>query len=129
MMVKEIARSGVWVLPSTSIKEAARKISEGNNIALLVKTTDDEFMGVFSYVQLSEAVAQGDVEASIEQYVDTEPTFVMYDADVVDALRLMKKFETPYLVVLNEDEEPYAVVMAIDVIKAITPIIENLLGE
>ncbi len=129
MMVKEIARTGIWVLPSTTIREAAEKMSDGDNVALLVKTADDEFLGVFSYVQLSEAVAQGDIEAPIEQYVDTEPIFVMHDADVIDVLRLMKKFEVPYVVVLDEEEEPSSVVMAIDVIKAITPILEGLLGD
>jgi len=126
--VSELAKEVPWVLPGLPVMEAAKKMKESNTMCLLVKTIDNEFMGVFGHTELIDAVSQGALHEAIEEYVNTEPVFVLHDADIMDAILLFKKHNSLYLVVLNKEEEPYAILSVMDVMRTAASILENLFG-
>ncbi|UXD22607.1 hypothetical protein IPA_06670 [Ignicoccus pacificus DSM 13166] len=126
MKVSELAREVPWILPGLPVREAARLMDESNSLALLVKTVDDEFLGVFGYTELLDAASRGELDEAVEEYVNTEPPLVLHDADIKDAVLLFKKHESLYLVVLNDKEEPYALLSVMDVMKMAASIIENI---
>ncbi len=126
MKVRELAKEVPWILPGLPVKEAAKLMREKDTMCLLVKTVDDEFMGVFGHTELIEAAAEGRLEDAVETYVNTEPVFVLNDADIKDAILLFKKHQVLYLVVLDEKEDPYAILSVMDVMKMAASIIEAL---
>ena len=128
MKVSELAKSVPWVLPGLPVREAAKKMKENDVMCLLVKTIDNEFLGIFGHTELIDAVSRGALDEAIEEFVNTEPVFVLHDADVMDAILLFKKHNSLYLVVLDENEDPYAIVSVMDVMRAAASILENLFG-
>lgn len=129
MKVAELAKEVPWVLPTTKVYEAANLMREHEVPCVLVKTADGEFVGTFCRRELVEAAADNKCNEPIEEYVNTEPSYVLYDADVTDAILLFNKYQEEELVVLNEKDEPYAVITTIDVVRIAGKILENIFSE
>ena len=129
MKVSEVARKVPWTTPTTKVREAAKLMEEAEVPCVMVKTVDGEFVGIFCRRELVSAASEGRCEDAIEDYVNTEPSFVTYDADVIDAIKLFNKYMEEELVVMNEKEEPYAVITTIDVVRIAGKILESIYGE
>ncbi|ABU81627.1 CBS domain-containing protein [Ignicoccus hospitalis] len=129
MKVAEVAREAPWVTPATKVYEAARLMEESEVPCVMVKTVDGEFVGIFCRRELVSAASENNCHDVIEDYVNTEPSFVSYDADVIDAIKLFNKYKEEELVVLNENEEPYAVITTIDVVRIAGKILESIYGD
>ncbi len=129
MKVAEVAHEAPWVTPATKVSEAAKLMEEHEVPCVMVKTVDGEFLGIFCRRELVEAASENNCDDAIEDYINTEPSFVAYDADVVDAIKLFNKYQEEELVVLNDKGEPYAVITTIDVVRIAGKILESIYGE
>jgi len=129
LKVAEVAREAPWTTPATKVSEAAKLMEEHEVPCVMVKTVDGEFLGIFCRRELVEAASENKCDDAIEDFVNTEPSFVVYDADVVDAIKLFNKYQEEELVVVDENNEPYAVITTIDVVRIAGKILESVYEE
>ena len=97
------------VEPSASIQDAAAKMKEADTGAILV-VDGDELKGIVTDRDIVvNAVAEGNSEAKVEDVCSADATTIEPDADLRDAIGLMRENKVRRLPVV-EDGQPVGIV-------------------
>ncbi len=107
------------VEPSASIQDAAAKMKEADAGAILV-VDGDELKGIVTDRDIVvNAVAEGNAEAKVEDVCSTDTTTVEPDADLSDAIGLMREHKVRRLPVVEEGERLVGIVAQADIARAL----------
>jgi CBS domain-containing protein len=98
------------VEPGDSIEDAAAKMKEADVGAVLVVDGDDLKGIVTDRDIVVNAVAEGNGDASVEDVASTDTTTIEADAELTDAISLMREKKVRRLPVVDDDGEPVGIV-------------------
>lgn len=97
------------VEPGDSIEDAAQKMKE-NDVGALLVVDGDELKGIVTDRDVSNAVAEGKGDGSVEDVASTDTTTIDPDSSLEDAIKLMRDNKVRRLPVVDDDGKPVGIV-------------------
>jgi CBS domain-containing protein len=105
-----MSENPVSVEPGDSIEDAAAKMKEADTGAVLV-VDGDELKGIVTDRDIAvDATAEGNTDAKVEDVASTDTTTIKADADLREAIDLMREKKVRRLPVVDDDGEPVGIV-------------------
>lgn len=119
--VAEVAHIGlIWSEADESVKDVSAKFIEKGIEGAPVRR-DGETVGIVTFTDLGRALAEGDIDASIEEFMTPDPKSVSLEENIFDVMRLMEENEIGRLVV-TDDGEAVGIVTRTDILRRLSPV-------
>ncbi|AEM39297.1 putative signal transduction protein with CBS domains [Pyrolobus fumarii 1A] len=110
----------ITLKPNMSIREAAKILSEKMIRGAPVIDDEGRLIGIITLADIAKAVAEGRLDAKVEEYMSKEVVTVREDQDILDAIRLMQKYRIGRLVVLDAMGKLKGIVTRTDILRFIS---------
>ncbi|GGP21942.1 histidine kinase [Thermocladium modestius] len=115
--VKEISSKQVLVISKGEpLRAAARLFSERKIRALPVVDDGGRLVGLITSTDVARAYVEGNLDATVEEYMRSEVPFIRDDDDVYDAINLMISKNIGRLVVIDDKNNPVGIITRTDVL-------------
>lgn len=113
-----MTRTAVTLLPSASIQEAAKTMSEARVSSIMI-TDDSALLGVVTDRDLRNRVLAAGVDPHepVASIMTTKPKYIFENNRVFSALHLMLKHNIHHLPVLDEERKPLGMITSTDLLR------------
>ena len=119
-IVGRIATRNIITLnPEMSIREAAATLSKHMIRGAPVTDKEGRLRGIITLTDIARAVAEGRIDAKVEEYMSREVITVREDQDVLDAVKLMNRYRIGRLVVVDAKGKIVGIVTRTDILRFI----------
>ncbi len=119
--VREVAHIGelVTIHPKATIVEAARRMVEHKVKGLPVVDERGQLMGIITQSDIARAIAEGKINALVEDYMSRPPITVREDSDILEAIEIMNSRNIGRVIVLDSHGKMTGIVTRTDILKFI----------
>jgi predicted transcriptional regulator len=119
--VREIAHMGnlITITPDATIIEAARKMVEHKVKGLPVIDGEEKLIGIITQSDVARAIADGKVNAKVEEYMSRPPITVREDSDILEAIDIMNSRNIGRVIVVDSKGRMTGIVTRTDILKFI----------
>ena len=107
----------ITIRKDSTLREAAILFAEHRIRALPVVDDDSRIIGLITTHDLAIAVAKGDYNAKVSDYMRREVPVIHIDSDIYDAIKLMFKYKIGRLIVIDSSGKPVGIVTRTDIMK------------
>ncbi|NPB00841.1 MAG: CBS domain-containing protein [Crenarchaeota archaeon] len=114
-----MTRNLITIHKDTTLRQAAEIFAEHRIRALPVIDDDGRIIGLITTSDLAAAVAKGDLNSKVSNYMRKEVPVIHIDSDIYDAVKLMLKHRIGRLIVIDSAGKPVGIVTRTDVLKYI----------
>ncbi len=116
--VKEISSKQVLVISKGEpLRAAAQLLSERKIRALPVVDDGGRLVGLITSTDVARAYVEGNLDATVEEYMRSEVPLIRDDDDVYDAINLMSSKNIGRLVVIDNKNNPVGIITRTDVLE------------
>ncbi len=118
------SRDLVTLRPEMSIREAAKILSERLIRGAPVVDEQGRLTGIITLADIARAVAEGRLDARVEDYMKRDVITVREDQDILDAIRLMQRYRIGRLVVVDVTGKLKGIITRTDILRFIAALEE-----
>ncbi len=118
------SRELVTFRPEMSIREAAKILSERLIRGAPVVDEQGRLVGIITLADIARAVAEGRLDARVEDYMKRDVITVREDQDILDAIRLMQRYRIGRLVVVDVTGRLKGIITRTDILRFIAALEE-----
>ncbi len=127
--IKDITTTKIRTLtPKTPVKEAASLISKGHFRGAPV-LDGKEIVGMVSTVDITAALAKGNLNAPTSEVMSRKITRINQDAPLIEAIELTEKNNVSRLIVVNKKDELIGIVSRTDILSRLSELSRHYFRE
>ncbi len=117
-------RNIVTLKPEMSIREAAATLVKHGIRGAPVVDEEGRLLGIVTMADIARAVAEGRLNAKVEEYMSKDVITIREDQDILEAIRLMNKYKIGRLIVTDIHGRLVGIITRTDILRFVSALEE-----